>query len=114
MNSFFRFALGLIMLVFGVLLALKIFGFIVALTVGIFFHLIIYALAIVGLLAILAGAIYLMVPGGGESEMKAQTKASKKARKNAALSGGDDKPSADDVAAELRRQREELRRVGRE
>jgi hypothetical protein len=116
MNSIVRSILGLLIIVFGGLLALKIFGFIVAMAVGIFFHLLIYALAIVGLLAILAAGLYLLVPGGDESEKPPSAKKSSKnaKRESSALPPADFRPSADNVAAELRRQREELRRTGRE
>lgn len=113
-NSFVRFILGLFLLVVGGLIALKIIGFLLSMAVGALLYFVIIALAIIGILGILGGALYLMVPGGGESDVKAATKASKKARADAALASGDDKPSADAVAAELRRQRDELRRAGRE
>ena len=113
MNSFVRFILGLFLLVVGGLIALKIIGFLLSMAVGALLYFVIIALAIIGILGILGGALYLMVPRGDESEMKAVTKASKKAQ-SAALPSGDARPSADAVAAELRRQREELRRAGRE
>lgn len=114
MNPFVRFILGLLLLVFGGLIALKVIGILLSAAVGVALYFMIIGLAIIGVLAILAAAIYLMIPGGGESGTKAATKASKKARTDAALSSGDDRPSADAVAAELRRQRDELRRAGRE
>lgn len=113
MNSFVRFILGLFLLVVGGLIALKIIGFLLSMAVGALLYFVIIALAVIGILGILGGALYLMVPRGDESEMKAVTKASKKAGQ-AALPSGDARPSADAVAAELRRQREELRRAGRE
>ncbi len=116
MNSIVRSILGLLIIVFGGLLALKIFGFIVSLAVGMVLYFIIFALAIVGLLAIMSAGLYLLVPGGGESEKPASAKKSSKnaKRESSALRPADDRPSADAVAAELRRQREELRRTGRE
>ncbi len=114
MNSFVRFILGLFLLVVGGLIALKIIGFLLSMAVGALLYFVIIALAVIGILGVLGGALYLMVPRGDESEIKAVTKASKKARKDAALPSGDGGPSADSVAAELRRQREELRRAGRE
>jgi hypothetical protein len=114
-NSFVRFILGLFLLVVGGLIALKVIGFLLSMAVGALLYFVIIALAVIGILGILGGALYLMVPRGDESEIKAVTKASKKARKDAAaLPSGDARPSADAVAAELRRQREELRRAGRE